>query len=263
MCAATAAERSSASSPCLRCKSPPDPDDCQALEPTARVYTGFVDEAPPGGLGKIEHEAAPLSARERSDAEAYELHAASSLLNADEVLPQRLDRRPPPSRRRRSRTRARTPPPRFYARVLIRANRATSSPSIQASPGTGGGTRSSSSARANCVAWPATSCSSRSSAKRAAALTLVLADLERVLHGLGKPRLPRRAAEGRHPPRPHLPRRNGRAAEARLDRRSTTRTSTASSRPRPTRWPPRPSAAASHGYARMNRSCGTASERLR
>ena len=58
MCAATAAERSSASSPCLRCKSPPDPDDCQALEPTARVYTGFVDEAPPGGLGKIEHEVA-------------------------------------------------------------------------------------------------------------------------------------------------------------------------------------------------------------
>jgi SagB-type dehydrogenase family enzyme len=83
-----------------------------ALEPTARLYTGFVDDevnrlvgadgereaalalvalgsgdkaVSPGELADIEYEAAPLSARERPYPEAYELHAASSLRDADEV----------------------------------------------------------------------------------------------------------------------------------------------------------------------------------
>jgi SagB-type dehydrogenase family enzyme len=83
-----------------------------ALEPAVRVYTGFVDdevnrvvgadgrreaalvlvgvgsadEAPPlGELPPPEHEAMPLSPREREYPEAYELHAASSLRKADEV----------------------------------------------------------------------------------------------------------------------------------------------------------------------------------
>jgi hypothetical protein len=83
-----------------------------AVEPTARVYTGFIDEevnrvvgadgereaalalmglgsgdeaALPGDLPELEHEAAPLSARERPYAEAYELHAASSLRGTEEV----------------------------------------------------------------------------------------------------------------------------------------------------------------------------------
>jgi SagB-type dehydrogenase family enzyme len=83
-----------------------------ALDPKARIYTGFVDhevnrivgadgereaalalvgvgsgnEAPtPGALPEIEHQAKPLSGRERRYADAYDVHAASSLRDQDEV----------------------------------------------------------------------------------------------------------------------------------------------------------------------------------
>lgn len=83
-----------------------------ALEPTARIYTGFVDDevnsivgadgkreaalvlvelgaadeaAAPGEFPPLEHQSVPLSAREREYPEAYEVHAASSLRDADEV----------------------------------------------------------------------------------------------------------------------------------------------------------------------------------
>ncbi len=83
-----------------------------ALEPTARAYTGFVDDevnqligadgrreaalallavgsgdeaVSPGELADIEDEATPLSARQRSYPAAYDVHAASSLRDADEV----------------------------------------------------------------------------------------------------------------------------------------------------------------------------------
>jgi nitroreductase len=83
-----------------------------SLEPTARVYSGFVDEAvnrvvgadgereaalallaigsgdeagPAAELAELEHEAAPLSADERRYPEANELHAASALRDADDV----------------------------------------------------------------------------------------------------------------------------------------------------------------------------------
>jgi SagB-type dehydrogenase family enzyme len=83
-----------------------------ALEPSARVYTGFVDEtvndavgadgereaalalvsvgtddeAPAAGdLPELEHEASRLSPRERSYPDAYELHAASSLATDEDV----------------------------------------------------------------------------------------------------------------------------------------------------------------------------------
>jgi SagB-type dehydrogenase family enzyme len=83
-----------------------------ALEPAARVYTGFVDDrvnrlvgadgereaalavvgvgsgedaASPGTLDPLEHEAAPVSARERAYRDAYELHAASALQSPDAV----------------------------------------------------------------------------------------------------------------------------------------------------------------------------------
>ncbi|HEV8251231.1 MAG TPA: nitroreductase family protein [Gaiellaceae bacterium] len=83
-----------------------------ALEPAARVYTGFVDDrvnrlvgadgereaalavvgvgsgedaASPGTLDPLEHEAAPLSAGERAYPDAYELHAASALQSEDDV----------------------------------------------------------------------------------------------------------------------------------------------------------------------------------
>jgi SagB-type dehydrogenase family enzyme len=94
-----------------------------ALEPTARIYTGFVDDevsyvvgadgrreaalvlvgvgsaveaAPPRELPRLLHQSLPLSPREREYPEAYELHAASSLRDADEVRRYRARSTPGP-----------------------------------------------------------------------------------------------------------------------------------------------------------------------
>jgi SagB-type dehydrogenase family enzyme len=88
-----------------------------ALDPTLRLYTGFVDDetnrivgvdgeheatlaivgvgsdeeaAAPGDLSGVEHASMPLSPRERAYRDASELHAASSLRDAEDVRRYRI-----------------------------------------------------------------------------------------------------------------------------------------------------------------------------